>query len=494
MKFRKQLLVIFLFILPATGARAQFNEGDMASSLQEAMTFTKYPTYAQYVEMMLAFASDYPGICTLDTFGTTPGGRLLLAVKISDNPGLEEAEAGFLYTSSMHGDELVGYPLMLRLIHYLLTAYGEDSRVRGLVDSLAIWINPLANPDGTYSGGDQTVTGATRMNASGSDLNRTFPNIGKGEPDDTTGRPPENRDMMVFLRQHRFSLSANLHAGAELVNYPWDWKEERHPDDDWFRLISGEYTDEVHSVDPEYMMMMDDGITNGYDWYEIGGSRQDYVTHYLGGREVTLELSFDPFLDSDSLESFWQKNIQSFLYYMTQATYGIRGRVTDAVSGDPLAARISIDGHDDETSAVSSHPAHGDFYRLIKGGLYDVTFSAEGHLSRTITGVDVADYQAVYLDVALDPWFDRTTPGQLLPGFRIWPNPVSDVLHVAFMGTSGLPVRLEVLSADGRVRRTQSCPAGTGSCTFSTEELSHGIYFLKLVSGDHISIQPFIRQ
>jgi hypothetical protein len=33
------------------------------------------------------------------------------------------------------------------------------------------------------------------------------------------------------------------------------------------------------------------GVTNGYDWYRITGGRQDYVTWFLRGREVTIEVS-----------------------------------------------------------------------------------------------------------------------------------------------------------------------------------------------------------
>jgi carboxypeptidase D len=39
----------------------------------------------------------------------------------------DEYEPEFMYTSTMHGDETVGYVLMLRLIDYLLTNYGNQS-------------------------------------------------------------------------------------------------------------------------------------------------------------------------------------------------------------------------------------------------------------------------------------------------------------------------------------------------------------------------------
>jgi murein tripeptide amidase MpaA len=98
----------------------------------------------------------------------------MLAIQISDNVGVDEDEPSFLYTSSMHGNELTGYVLMLRLIDEILKGYGTNSKYTYLVNEVDIWINPLANPDGAYINGDNSVSGATRYNANGVDLNRNF--------------------------------------------------------------------------------------------------------------------------------------------------------------------------------------------------------------------------------------------------------------------------------------------------------------------------------
>ena len=54
-------------------------------------------------------------------------------------------------------------------------------------------------------------------------------------------------DMMRFMRKHKFVISANFHAGAEVVNYPWDrYLSKFHADDSWFYTISRAYADTVH--------------------------------------------------------------------------------------------------------------------------------------------------------------------------------------------------------------------------------------------------------
>ena len=123
-----------------------------------------YPTYQEYENMMQAFADSFPSICKLHNLGTLTSGHKILAVQISDNVGSPENEPSFLYTSSMHGNELTGYVLMLRLIDELLNGYLSGNYL-DIVNEIDLWINPLANPDGAYAGGDQSVNGATRNNA-----------------------------------------------------------------------------------------------------------------------------------------------------------------------------------------------------------------------------------------------------------------------------------------------------------------------------------------
>mgnify|MGYP000630248549 CR=1 FL=1 len=93
-----------------------------------------YPTYTEYTDMMQAFADSFPDICKLHHLGALNSGREILIVQISDNVGQKENEPSFLYTSSMHGDELAGYILSLRLVDYILNGYGNNTRLTNLVN------------------------------------------------------------------------------------------------------------------------------------------------------------------------------------------------------------------------------------------------------------------------------------------------------------------------------------------------------------------------
>lgn len=484
----------------------EFDDSDMAQDLPEALTFKKYPTYDQYVEMMQKFALDYPHICRLDTFGTSVEGRLLLALSISDHPGEEEAEAGFFYTSSMHGDEVVGIVLLLRLAQQLLEGYGTDTEITRLVEGLEIRINPLANPDGSYSADNgESLTNAIRYNANAVDLNRNFPAPIQDQANDTTGRELENRYMMTYLQKHRFTMSANIHSGAEVVNYPWDHTYALHADDAWYRFISHEYADEAMAVDPDYMFgWPDNGITNGAEWYVVHTGRQDYVNYYLEGREVTLELSNNKLLNSRYLEEFWNINKRSLLNYMSQCLYGIRGLVTDLESGDPLQARIHIPGHDSTYSEVHSSADFGDFYRLLKEGVYDLEVSAPGYLSDTIFGVGVTDYKASEVHIALvkDP---KTGLEQLTeePELRLYPNPASELLFVGLSQGSAQAggndllrdqVEIRIYSSHGVLILQKELSTSRFPLSLSIASLPKGYYILNINSGAYAQSMGFVKQ
>ena len=133
---------------------------------------------------MQSFADSFPSICKLHNIGTLSSGRKILIIQISDNVGVRENEPSFLYTSSMHGNELTGYVLMLRLIDELLNGYGINTKYTNLINEVDIWINPMANPDGAYYGGNHTIQNAIRYNGNFVDLNRNYPDIINGNHPD----------------------------------------------------------------------------------------------------------------------------------------------------------------------------------------------------------------------------------------------------------------------------------------------------------------------
>ncbi|MBF0361473.1 MAG: carboxypeptidase regulatory-like domain-containing protein [Oligoflexia bacterium] len=362
-----------------------------------------YPTYSAYENFIKDLANKYPTLCRLSEFGKTPKGHTLYMLKITESVNQNKDKPAILYSGAIHGNEVVGYVLMLNLADYLLSKYNSDSRVRTLLNNSEIWINPLFNPDGTYYRNNNTVSGSTRSNSNGVDLNRNFPDPKEGDHPDGSSWQPETLALMDFLKQKRFVMAADFHGGAELVNYPWDTYQELHPDDAWFRYISRAYVDYIHNTFPQssYMKDEDNGITNGYAWYEINGGRQDYLNVNHHTKAVTIEVSSDFIPNANQLSNFWQWNLNSLLTFAEQASLGIRGKVTDAKTGAGIKATIEIPSYDDKGSWVESLPSTGNFYRPIIGGTYSIKVSAPGYETKTISGISVQNGEAKEVNIQL---------------------------------------------------------------------------------------------
>ncbi len=407
-------------------------------------TWNFYPTYIAYDTIMTAFQTNYPNICRTINLKTLTSGRKLLFCKISKNPDVKENEPRVLYTSSIHGNELTGYILMLHLIDYLLSNYGIDQRITNMIDSTEIWINPLANPDGTYKGGNSSVGGAIRNNNNNVDLNRNYPDFNFGAHPDNLPYQQETMAFMGLADSVEFTSSINFHGGSQVCNYPWDSKYALNPDDTWWQYVCRQYADTVHIYSGStYLADLMNGITNGALWYVISGGRQDYMNYYHHCREFTLEISTTKLPPGASLPSYWNYNYRSLLNYIDEARYGIRGVVTDSVTGLPLRAKVFIKGHDADSTEVNTYMPNGNYHRPIYAGNYNVTYYAPGHCTKTINVTSV-NKQSFTQNVSLSPLKingpSNVSQGQNNINYSVYPAPDSAsyswILPANYSGTS----------------------------------------------------------
>ena len=370
-----------------------------------------YHTYASMTAALQTFAAAYglnqaqnADICRLYTLGQSTQGRELWAMLITNNPDVEEDEPEFKYVATIHGDEIMGTEMCMRFIEQLLTQYGADSSITSAVNTTAIWIVPLMNPDGHTAG--------IRGNATGIDLNRHFPRwaedwagtIFDGAPLNTAGRQPETTAIMEWSADNSFVLAANYHGGARLVNYPYDDDNKGSgnpapsPDEAMFREISLRYSINNPALYNTPSPYFEFGIVNGSDWFEIPGGMQDWNYRYMACNAVTLEISIPKTPAGSAIDSFWNDNKTAMLAYMNSVHMGVRGIVSAADTGAPLYAEVRVTGN---AQPVFTDPDIGDYHRMLLPGAYDLTFSAFGFQPKTITNVTAAE-PATRLDVTLD--------------------------------------------------------------------------------------------
>ena len=469
-------------VTPQTRANVQ-----MAQNYEQmTASWNRYPTYSTYLAMMDTFRTRYPNLCEIDTIlAATPDGHKILCAHISNNLNDNEGKPSIFYTSTIHGDEVVGYYMMLRLINYLITNYGTDTYATDLVNNVDIWICPLHNPDGTYYTSDNQINSSPtsiRHNAHGVDLNRSFPLAGQNPAKDDVDEP-EVQSMMQFMSAHNFTLAANLHGGAEVFNYPWDtWTswQHSHADANWWEYVGHRYADTCQHYHSTYMTEENDGVTEGGDWYVITGSMQDYHNWYLGTRHVTIEVSASKTLSTNHLPNYWSYAYHSLLNFIGEASHGIHGTVTDSLTGEPLEALVYIANHDLDHSYVETSMPHGDYHRPIKAGQYSVTYSAEGYLPKTIV-TQVADGQLLVQNVQLAQPVGIEDYENLV---TVYPNPARDFVTVEVQG--GIAVQnIALYDLQGRsVGTNYDLPLQAGTLKLDLRHLPAGTYILHIRTAD----------
>ena len=360
----------------------------------------------QLANLMYRYAAIFPDIARVYSIGQSTEGLDLLVVEISDNPGVHEpGEPEFKYVGNMHGNEVTGRETLLYLMQYLCNNYATDSEIEELVNSTRIHILPTMNPDGYAKAVEGDRSGVRgRYNAEGHDLNRNFPDrFGRSERDQQT----ETAAVIRWLNDYPFVLSANLHNGALVANYPYDNSQSgdavytRCPDNDIFRQLSLAYSNAHATMHLGEPCPLDaegfpDGITNGADWYSVDGGMQDYNYLHTNCFEITIEQYCDKYPYASELQGIWEANKNALIAYIREVHKGVKGFVMDE-NGSAIAG-VTISVLDRDHDIVSG--LDGDYWRLLAPGQYRIRASASGYHSST-QDITVLDGCAAAVDFVL---------------------------------------------------------------------------------------------
>ncbi|ENN76419.1 hypothetical protein YQE_07080, partial [Dendroctonus ponderosae] len=344
----------------------------------------------------------------------------------------------------MHGNEVLGRELLLKLADYLCDEYRTGNpHIKELIETTRIHLMPSMNPDGwqlaTDTGGHDYLIGRTNNNSV--DLNRNFPDLDRivfdneYENSDKNNHlleqltklndplQPETRAVIRLIMQIPFVLSANLHGGDLVANYPYDESRSGSqsneyaatPDDETFRHLALAYSSRHPDMASQHRKGCVDsqfakqgGITNGAQWYSLQGGMQDF--NYLSSNdfELTLELGCEKYPPPEDLQLEWERNKEALINYIWQSHIGIKGVVYDAKTKQPISNAIihvanvtgveSIDIKHDITSVYG-----GDYYRLLTPGTYKVTVYKDGYVPHTklVTVTNPSFTQALRVDFPL---------------------------------------------------------------------------------------------
>lgn len=353
----------------------------------------------------------YPAITRLYSIGKSVRGADLWVIAIGESPESHVLlRPNVKYVANIHGNEIVGREDLLHFVEYLVTNYGRLQNVTYLLNTSTVHILPSLNPDGyaTATTAPDCDDNHGRANANSYDLNRNFPDF---FVPNTNPMQPETRAIMNWIHNTQFVLSANLHGGALVANYPFDnflgadpkgsAEANPCPDEDVFVHLSKTYslthpTMAKPLACPEYNFT--DGITNGAEWYALTGGMQDFNYIYAGCYEITLELSCCKFPPAESLRAFWDADRDPLLAYLMQVNIGVKGMVKDKNNNSVEGAQVTVQGRE---MVHSTTTRQGEYWRLLLPGYYRLLVST-GSCSPKVVPFEVQQGSVTLLNVTLD--------------------------------------------------------------------------------------------
>lgn len=381
-------LVAFCIILLLLGTSAEARQLLKKPAALKDRLAAKWLTNRELEAWGKDFASRCSSVAKLHTgLGKSVRGFPLWLVEISDRPGVDEAEPNFIYIANMHGNEISGRMFLPRFAEWLCASNGKDDRATRLVRDFHIFVMPTMNPDGYPSRRNN------RAPKGGFDLNRNFPDQWRDKGSDLKqplpNSQPEVKAVISFFLGRTWLAAANFHEGDAVVNYPWDGYPDEStrsggynaaPDDVTFKFLAKGYA----SLNPAIAGgPFKDGITNGAQWYPIYGGMQDWSYINAGCMHLTIETSIVKAPGNGQIGALWDQNRESLINLPLFAYQGVRGLVTSAATGAPLAATLRLKDSSAAQIPFYSSAATGFYARpLAPGGNFTVVASAQGYADK----------------------------------------------------------------------------------------------------------------
>ncbi len=338
-----------------------------------------YTSYDQMRADFYAYAAAHPDIARLEVLGHSVQNRELFALKISGNAQIEEDEPEVVFWGSIHGNEFASAEVPYVYAMYLCDSYGVVPEVTDYVDQNEIWCIPLINPDGHEAG--------QRTNANNVDLNRDFGFQWDGWGGSSYPHSQvETRAVREFCVSNNITLASTMHCSGNVLFFPWGFGPNATPDDGIIQQVGNSY-----AAAASY------GLVRSWVSYETHGELLDLVYGSHGGLCFTTEISNNVNLFSDT----YARNRDGMNAFCELAGGGLHGVVTDASTGSPLWATVTVSGND---VPAYTDPQLGDVHRLLSAGTYDITVWANGYAPQTVSNVVVPDLSQppAQFQVALD--------------------------------------------------------------------------------------------
>lgn len=346
-----------------------------------------YHSYDEIIQLMNSLSFGHPDICRKYDLGFSVEGRLLSALKISDNVAVDEDEPEVMFDGGIHGDEIGGPENLIRFAQFLCDSYGVDPDVTDLIDNREIWLYVMVNPDGRVN--------MVRYNSNGIDVNRDWGYMWNAEG----GSPGyysqvETKTLRDCMLDNQFVVHTSYHSGTEMLSYPWSYRPDACPDQAHIDALAALYSSTSGYANLPY--------AQGYQgMYPINGSSKDAYYGIMGSVGWTIEISNNKQPPSSQIQYYFDINKPAMLAMIENSAYGISGVVTDALTGAPIPATIFVN----DFYPYYTDPVVGDYHKYLLAGDYQVTATANGYQAATLPAT-VYSNTATIVNFSLQPQYN----------------------------------------------------------------------------------------
>jgi murein tripeptide amidase MpaA len=457
MKSTLIIIVLLVFILGSGSPAVTSEEMKSVSPLLEPAStdpvdpldgMTDYHSYNEMVTELNQVVADHSPIVSLISIGNSHEGRDLWALKISDNPLMEEGEPEVYFNCMHHAREWLTVEVCLYIIEVLTDGYGVNMTITSTVNQRQVWIIPMVNPDGrAHDGGDDPTSYVNwRKNrfpngdgTYGVDLNRNYDHMwgGAGSSDVTwaenyRGSEPfselETSAIRDFVRQHNFVSAISYHSHGQLILYPWG-DTVNVTEDDYLlstmaQMMSNRITNNAGSNSPTYTP------EKGSDLYLTSGSDDDWLYGEMGIYAFTIELyphqsDFNPAILSpynrfhpreDKILPVCEDNLGAALFLLEIADNPTKIINHVTLSADDSSLVIPRNGMDSFGITVLNDGKDTDIYSMTHSSPPGWALTLDDYSPALASGTSTE----VMLTVQVPPF---ETPGEHL----IWVNITSQV-------------------------------------------------------------------
>ncbi|MBL7024850.1 MAG: T9SS type A sorting domain-containing protein [Candidatus Marinimicrobia bacterium] len=422
------------------------------SFLRESVIDTRYHTYEEIVAYMDSIQQipAYNAILDVREIGRSNNEDLpIYAIKLSDNPTMDEDEPALLFLGQCHAEEILGVEITIGLVDSLLHGFDAmNSHVASILQNLEVWVVPSYNPEGlrvVHDGLDVTYRkNKTDNNGNGIfdyvegigfdidgvDFNRNYDFnwiFGDAyEVDDydyyrgaSAFSESETRAIADLARQEKFLLSVAYHSARsgtpEIIYYSWQWEETKFPPDiDIMSSLATTLSERVINESRDGNYSVTPGKTqrgNAHDWFYT----------QTGAIQFLIEVGTNNLQpNADIIDDTIDRNLEGLFFLMDRA-FGrspeskalITGIVSDASDGFALEgaqiqlAKLNVDGSLTPLEGLMMQPrvtdGFGRYRRLLGQGTYRVIASAPGFEADTVAAILTSESYASILDFSLNP-------------------------------------------------------------------------------------------